>query len=212
MLKIFKTSPLTTSVLDDFAFYEERQKVMMEEKCRRLGRSFDVALYVPAFVSMSKADLTVNQSAKENQLSGKDLASGKAEKDGVHVVDQPSKAFGNGKQPNGSNKPTKANGKQLKGKNEKNEESSNSKTKDAKDLDNSGLSEKFDACVSLDGKEGKSEIADEAKATKSTKKNTSFVNDQKEAEVKSPSNTSIGNTPINVVKVGSVHIKVTGTV
>lgn len=50
MLNIFKSSPLRTSILDDFMFYEERQKVMCEEKYRQLGRRFNVSPYVPVFV------------------------------------------------------------------------------------------------------------------------------------------------------------------
>lgn len=54
MLNIFKSSPLRTSLLDDFMFYEERQKVILEEKYRHLGRSFNGAPYVPAFVPANK--------------------------------------------------------------------------------------------------------------------------------------------------------------
>uniref|UniRef100_A0A0D9VTD1 YTH domain-containing family protein n=1 Tax=Leersia perrieri TaxID=77586 RepID=A0A0D9VTD1_9ORYZ len=56
MLKLFKDGPLTTSILDDFPFYEGRQKAMLEEKCRRSGRIFDERMYIPAFVAKNNAD------------------------------------------------------------------------------------------------------------------------------------------------------------
>nr|XP_029120398.1 YTH domain-containing protein ECT4 isoform X2 [Elaeis guineensis] len=68
MLNIFKSSPLRTSILDDFMFYEERQKVMLEEKYRHLGRSFNGAPYVPAFVPTNKpAGTTDLLKAREKQ-------------------------------------------------------------------------------------------------------------------------------------------------
>lgn len=54
MLNIFKSSPLRMSILDDFMFFEERQKVMHEKKHRYLGRSFSGSPYVPLFVPASK--------------------------------------------------------------------------------------------------------------------------------------------------------------
>ncbi|OVA16703.1 YTH domain [Macleaya cordata] len=50
MLTIFKNYILKTSILDDFMYYEERQKIMQEEKKRLLGKSYDGSLFVPAFV------------------------------------------------------------------------------------------------------------------------------------------------------------------
>ncbi|KAH0993172.1 hypothetical protein GBA52_004655 [Prunus armeniaca] len=41
MLKIFKNHTLKTSLLDDFMYYEERQKFMQEERSRLLVRSFE---------------------------------------------------------------------------------------------------------------------------------------------------------------------------
>ncbi|KAI4338586.1 hypothetical protein MLD38_023625 [Melastoma candidum] len=40
MLKIFKSHGLNTSILDDFMYYENRQKMMQEERARLLVRSF----------------------------------------------------------------------------------------------------------------------------------------------------------------------------
>ncbi|KAG1338837.1 YTH domain-containing protein ECT4 [Cocos nucifera] len=72
MLNIFKSSPLRTSILDDFMFYEERQKVMLEEKYRHLGRSFNGAPYVPAFVPVNKPagvmDLLLKAGEKQSAI------------------------------------------------------------------------------------------------------------------------------------------------
>ncbi|RZR71808.1 hypothetical protein BHM03_00007565, partial [Ensete ventricosum] len=70
MLKIFKTSLLKTSILDDFMFYEERQKKMLEDKFRHLGSSYNT--YVPAFVSVSGPTDKAEQPSVEdgNQPSG----------------------------------------------------------------------------------------------------------------------------------------------
>ncbi|URE34387.1 YT521-B-like domain [Musa troglodytarum] len=56
MLSIFKTSLLRTSILDDFMFYEVRQKKMLEDKIRHFGRSYTASLQVPAAVAQSGPD------------------------------------------------------------------------------------------------------------------------------------------------------------
>ncbi|XP_052207540.1 YTH domain-containing protein ECT4 [Diospyros lotus] len=48
MLKIFKNSAVKTSLLDDFMYYENRQKVMQEEKARLLIKSYGNPLLMPA--------------------------------------------------------------------------------------------------------------------------------------------------------------------
>ncbi|KAF5464836.1 hypothetical protein F2P56_014885 [Juglans regia] len=48
MMKIFKSFTLKTSLLDDFMYYETRQKIMQEEKARLLVKSFDGPYFVPA--------------------------------------------------------------------------------------------------------------------------------------------------------------------
>ncbi|KAJ6720899.1 YTH YT521-B HOMOLOGY DOMAIN-CONTAINING [Salix viminalis] len=48
MLKIFKNQPLKTSILDDFMYYENRQKIMQEEKGRLMFKSFRSPLFIPA--------------------------------------------------------------------------------------------------------------------------------------------------------------------
>jgi hypothetical protein len=48
MLKIFKNYTLKTSLLDDFMYYENRQKIMEEGKARLLVKSFGSPYLVPA--------------------------------------------------------------------------------------------------------------------------------------------------------------------
>ncbi|CAI8610833.1 unnamed protein product [Vicia faba] len=48
VLKIFKNYTLKTSLLDDFMYYENRQKVMQEEKAKFLSKNFGSSLSIPA--------------------------------------------------------------------------------------------------------------------------------------------------------------------
>jgi len=70
MLKIFKNTPLTSSVLEDFPFYESRQQAMLQEKCRRLGRAYDPSFYVPAVVVNTRS--TTGQPV-ETESASKDV-------------------------------------------------------------------------------------------------------------------------------------------
>ena len=47
MLKIFKNNTLKTSLLDDFMYYENRQKIMQDEKAKLSVKSFGSPLFVP---------------------------------------------------------------------------------------------------------------------------------------------------------------------
>lgn len=62
MLEVFKDSPLKTSILDDFMFYEERQKIMYEEKSKYSSASRSV--YIPAVVCT--IDSNSKDSTKQN--------------------------------------------------------------------------------------------------------------------------------------------------
>uniref|UniRef100_A0A1D1XNY6 YTH domain-containing family protein n=1 Tax=Anthurium amnicola TaxID=1678845 RepID=A0A1D1XNY6_9ARAE len=64
MLTIFKNSPLKTSILDDFMYYEQRQKIMHEEKSRLLGRGYDSPLFVPVFVPPNRSGVTIKHPLK----------------------------------------------------------------------------------------------------------------------------------------------------
>lgn len=57
MLRIFKAASLDTSILDDFMHYEERQRILFEEKSRIFGRRYNNAqFFPPAFVPSKKFD------------------------------------------------------------------------------------------------------------------------------------------------------------
>lgn len=47
MLKVFKNYTSKTSLLDDFMYYENRQKILQEEKARILIKSYGTPLFVP---------------------------------------------------------------------------------------------------------------------------------------------------------------------
>ncbi|XP_076910652.1 uncharacterized protein LOC143568364 [Bidens hawaiensis] len=47
MLKVFKNYARKTSILDDFMYYENRQKILQEEKARLLVKSFGTPVFVP---------------------------------------------------------------------------------------------------------------------------------------------------------------------
>ncbi|KAL2341615.1 hypothetical protein Fmac_009555 [Flemingia macrophylla] len=54
MLKIFKNHISKTSLLDDFIYYEDRQKIMMDEKAKLLVKSLDGPLFVSALEGPKK--------------------------------------------------------------------------------------------------------------------------------------------------------------
>ncbi|XP_074587239.1 uncharacterized protein LOC141843109 isoform X2 [Curcuma longa] len=73
MLKMYKSILMRTSILDDFMFYEERQKKMLGDKLRNLGSTFDASHYMPAFVALNRQDSNseVPLMADGNQPSGR---------------------------------------------------------------------------------------------------------------------------------------------
>lgn len=48
MLRIFKNHMMKTSLLDDFMYYEDRQKIMQDERSRFLVRNFETPFLVTA--------------------------------------------------------------------------------------------------------------------------------------------------------------------
>lgn len=48
MLKIFKNHTMRTSLLDDFMYYENRQKIMQDEKAKLPIQSFESPLFIPS--------------------------------------------------------------------------------------------------------------------------------------------------------------------
>ncbi|XP_012084160.1 YTH domain-containing protein ECT4 isoform X2 [Jatropha curcas] len=61
MLKIFKNHTSKTSLLDDFMYYENRQRIMQEEKARVMFKTFETPFLVPAVDSAHKLDCLVEQ-------------------------------------------------------------------------------------------------------------------------------------------------------
>ncbi|XP_047178444.1 YTH domain-containing protein ECT2-like isoform X2 [Vigna umbellata] len=58
MLKIFKNHTLKTSLLDDFIYYESRQKIMLDEKAKLLGKNFDSPIFSPVMEAPQKLNFT----------------------------------------------------------------------------------------------------------------------------------------------------------
>ena len=59
VLRLFKNHTLKTSLLDDFMYYENRQKILQEEKARLLVRSFESPFFVPALGPPRKLNCVV---------------------------------------------------------------------------------------------------------------------------------------------------------
>lgn len=58
MLSIFKSSPLKASILDDFIYYEERQRIMYEEKSRAL-RNYENSVYFNPSIPLRKPNIII---------------------------------------------------------------------------------------------------------------------------------------------------------
>ncbi|KAB5544609.1 hypothetical protein DKX38_012721 [Salix brachista] len=67
MLKMFKNLPLKTSILDDFVYYENRQKIMQEEKARLMFKSFQSPLFVPALNPAHELNGLVQKSLEKDE-------------------------------------------------------------------------------------------------------------------------------------------------
>ncbi|PKI62690.1 hypothetical protein CRG98_016961 [Punica granatum] len=68
MLKIFKSHALKTSILDDFMYYENRQKMMQEERARLLVRSFQNPFSVPALDPPRKLLTIINEPLNQEAI------------------------------------------------------------------------------------------------------------------------------------------------
>ncbi|KAJ6891515.1 YTH domain-containing protein ECT4 isoform X1 [Populus alba x Populus x berolinensis] len=79
MLKIFKNHQLRTSILDDFMYYENRQKIMQEEKARLMFKSFRSPLFVPALNPTIELNGLVQQQPphKDERMKHNDLNNSK---------------------------------------------------------------------------------------------------------------------------------------
>lgn len=66
MLKIFKGYSLKTSLLDDFMYYENRQKMLQEEKARLLVNNYDNPFLAPVLDPPRKLSAMVILPSKED--------------------------------------------------------------------------------------------------------------------------------------------------
>lgn len=99
MLKIFKNYKWKTSLLDDFMYYENRQKIMWEEKTRLLIKSYRSSFLIPALDPPRKHNFLFDMTSGEEQKTTKHCelnssdsgASSLSTAKGIceHVVDEP---------------------------------------------------------------------------------------------------------------------------
>lgn len=257
MLALFKSSPMTTSILDDFPFYEGRQKAMLEQKRRHLGRNFNGLNYVPALVAEKSVVVEGGPSeVGKGQFSNKYPHSGKTGQDsgaceqagktsqmkdgvaratqvlrreGVTVVEEPEHVktechsldardhqqtehcSGSASPENVGKKPAifseqvKSNGKGCNGR--KTHPVINSSEPNCSSCQK-GPSQEFGGHVTSDCmKDGASGIAGDIKSAKLLKKPEGLSTNQVDRQAKGIVNEMKGITPTDVVKVGSVHIK-----
>ncbi|XVE82337.1 hypothetical protein DITRI_Ditri15bG0140200 [Diplodiscus trichospermus] len=76
MLKVFKNHTMKTSILDDFMYYENRQRIMQEEKARLLIKSFESPVLAPALNPANKlnyAELRLNENEKTTKQNDHDM-------------------------------------------------------------------------------------------------------------------------------------------
>ncbi|KAE8703392.1 YTH domain-containing family protein 1 [Hibiscus syriacus] len=75
MLKVFKNLTMKTSLLDDFMYYENRQRIMQEEKARLLTKSFENPVLAPALDVANKLnfELRLNDNEKDTKPSDPDM-------------------------------------------------------------------------------------------------------------------------------------------
>lgn len=66
MLKIFKHYTSKTSLLDDFMYYENRQKLLKQEKSRLLVKSYENSFVLPRIEPPRKLNVVLNLPIKED--------------------------------------------------------------------------------------------------------------------------------------------------
>ncbi|KAG6575149.1 YTH domain-containing protein ECT2, partial [Cucurbita argyrosperma subsp. sororia] len=67
MLKLFKSHTLKTSLLDDFIYYENRQKIMQEEKARLVIRRLERPYFVPALDHSRQLSCVIELPLRDNK-------------------------------------------------------------------------------------------------------------------------------------------------
>ncbi|XWS08444.1 hypothetical protein CRYUN_Cryun40dG0003100 [Craigia yunnanensis] len=79
MLKVFKNHTMKTSLLDDFMYYENRQRIMLEEKGRLLIKSFESPVLPPVLDPANKLNyvkLLLNENEKTTKQSNPSMLKG----------------------------------------------------------------------------------------------------------------------------------------
>ncbi|KAK7412857.1 hypothetical protein VNO78_04544 [Psophocarpus tetragonolobus] len=76
MLKIFKSHTLKTSLLDDFMYYENRQKIIQDEKAKLLVKNFDSPIFVPVLEAPQKLNFVDISTGNYEKLKPQDDADG----------------------------------------------------------------------------------------------------------------------------------------
>ncbi|KAL6952987.1 YT521-B-like domain [Sarracenia purpurea var. burkii] len=71
MLKIFKNYTWKTSLFDDFMYYENRQKIMQEEKTRLRIKSYGSSFLIPALDPPRKQNFLFDLSSTEEEKTTK---------------------------------------------------------------------------------------------------------------------------------------------
>lgn len=71
MIKLFKNHTLKTSLLDDFIYYENRQKIMQEEKARLVIRRLERPYFVPALDHTRQLNCVVELPLREDKNHNK---------------------------------------------------------------------------------------------------------------------------------------------
>ncbi|CAL5395831.1 unnamed protein product [Camellia sinensis] len=71
MLKLFKNYTMKTSLLDDFMYYENRQKIMQEEKARLLIKSYGSSFLIPALDPPRKQNFLVDMPSSADEKTTK---------------------------------------------------------------------------------------------------------------------------------------------
>ena len=73
MLKIFKANDTRTSILDDFEFYDERERVLRERKARQIASSTADVSDSPAVESVNQMSDSFAQSLKLDERNNKEV-------------------------------------------------------------------------------------------------------------------------------------------
>lgn len=69
MLKIFKNHTTKTSLLDDFMYYENRQRIMQDEKTRLLIKSYESPFFVPPLDPPRKLNFVIDLPPSEEKMT-----------------------------------------------------------------------------------------------------------------------------------------------